>query len=236
MPPAYEPHQAPEWCREAVYGLSELYKDDVASARLVGNPGCYPTCSLLPLLPLVKRGWIRLDDVIIDAKSGISGAGRGVGLGTHYCEVAHGFKAYKVGAHRHRPEIAACLSKESGQTARVTFTPHLVPTIRGMLVTSYTSLCKAVSEAGIRDAIAADYKGRPFVRVLGEGAFPDLHHVAGTNLCDIGVRVDPESGKLILVSAIDNLVKGAAGQAVQNMNLMFGLDEAAGLSFTPFPV
>lgn len=229
----YDTHQAPELCREAVYGLSEVFADRISSARLVGNPGCYPTSILLPLLPLVRKGWVDLSHVVCDAKSGVSGAGREVSLATHYCEIAQGFKAYKVGEHRHRPEIAAILSAVGGGEAQVTFVPHLVPTIRGMLTTTYVKLKEKREEGEIRDCIAAAYQGRSFVRLLPRGRFPDLSFVRGSNCCDIAVRLDPETDTLILVSAIDNLVKGAAGQAVQNMNIMWNLDETSGLEALP---
>ncbi|TWI68930.1 N-acetyl-gamma-glutamyl-phosphate reductase [Desulfobotulus alkaliphilus] len=229
----YETHRAPDLCGESVYGLSEFFKEDISAARLVGNPGCYPTCILLPLLPLVEKQWVDLSHVVCDAKSGVSGAGRGVSLATHYCEIAQGFKAYKVGAHRHRPEIASVIEGIAGQKPGVTFVPHLVPTIRGMLATSYLKLKEDRTEAEIRQCLEEAYDGRPFVRILPENRFPDLSFVRGTNYCDIGLRLDPETGVLILVSAIDNLVKGASGQAVQNMNIMWKLEETLGLDILP---
>lgn len=229
---AYEPHQAPELLGEAVYGLCEIFREKIAGARLIGNPGCYPTCTLLPLAPLVEQGWIG-GRLVVDAKSGVSGAGRGLSPGNMYCEIAQGFKAYKVGEHRHRPEIVEVLGRIGLGGPEVTFVPHLVPTIRGMLVTSYAHLKEKRSEDEIRDLLTAFYANAPFVRILPEGNFPDLSFVRGTNFCDIGLRLDRETGMLILVSAIDNLVKGAAGQAVQNMNIMWQLDETTGLNVLP---
>lgn len=229
---AYEPHQAPELLHEAVYGLCEIFRKEIAGAKLIGNPGCYPTCTLLPLAPLVREGLLE-NEMVVDAKSGISGAGRGLSLGNMYCEIAQGFKAYKIGEHRHRPEIVEVLGHIGLENPKVTFVPHLVPTIRGMLATSYVRLKEKRSEREIRDLIAAFYTDAPFVRVLPEGQLPDLSFVRGTNFCDIGLKLDGETGTLVLVSAIDNLVKGAAGQAVQNLNIMFGLDEALGLNALP---
>lgn len=229
---AYEPHQAPEFLEKAVYGLCEIFREKIVNAELIGNPGCYPTCTLLPLAPLVREGLVE-NTIVVDAKSGVSGAGRGLSLGNMYCEVAQGFKAYKVGEHRHRPEIAATLDRMGLGNPCVTFVPHLVPTIRGMLATTYVRLREKWEEAAIREVIAAFYADAPFVRVLPEGRFPDLAFVRGTNLCDIGLKMDGETGTLILVSAIDNLVKGASGQAVQNMNIMWGLDETLGLRVLP---
>jgi N-acetyl-gamma-glutamyl-phosphate reductase len=230
---AYEPHKARAFCSEAVYGLSEVFAEKIATARLVGNPGCYPTCILLPLVPLVQRGWVDLSHLICDAKSGVSGAGRSVSLATHYCEIAQGFKAYKVGMHRHRPEITAILEGLGQGRPQLTFVPHLVPTIRGMLATTYVQLSEHRQESEVRACITEAYAHHSFVRVLPEGRFPDLAFVRGTNFCDISVRLDPETGVLILISAIDNLVKGAAGQAIQNMNIMCGLDERSGLEALP---
>lgn len=229
---AYEPHLAPKLLEEAVYGLCEIFKGDIAKARLIGNPGCYPTCTLLPLAPLVKEGLIGAN-LVVDAKSGISGAGRGLSPGNMYCEVAQGFKAYKVGEHRHRPEIVEVLSRMGLEKPAVTFVPHLLPTIRGMLATTYVQLKRNLSEEEIRELLIDFYADSPFVRVLPKGQFPDISFVRGTNLCDIGVKIDPETETLVLVSVIDNLVKGASGQAVQNMNIMFGLDETQGLQVLP---
>lgn len=231
---AYQPHAAKELLKEAVYGLSEVYADEIRSARLVGNPGCYPTSVLLPLVPLVKAGLLDLESIVADSKSGVSGAGRSPSLTVHFCEVAESFKAYKVAAHRHNPEMEAVLSRTAGRQVNITFVPHLVPMSRGMLSTIYARPTAPVGLQAVRDCIAAFYKDRPFMRLRPVGSPPDTLHVRGSNYCDIGVVVDERNRRLVLMSAIDNLVKGAAGQAVQNMNLMFGLKETAGLEQVPY--
>jgi N-acetyl-gamma-glutamyl-phosphate reductase len=231
---AYQPHAAKDLLKEAVYGLSEVYTDEIRPARLVGNPGCYPTSVLLPLVPLVKAGLLDLDSIVADSKSGVSGAGRSPSLTVHFCEVAESFKAYKVAAHRHNPEMEAVLSREAGRQVTLTFVPHLVPMSRGMLSTVYARPSATINAQAARDCIAAYYKDRPFVRLRPAGMPPDTLHVRGTNYCDIGVVVDERNRRLVLMSAIDNLVKGAAGQAVQNMNIMFGLKETLGLDQVPF--
>jgi len=231
---AYQPHTAKELLGEAVYGLSEVYTRRIQAARLVGNPGCYPTSVLLPLVPLVKAGLLDQESIVADSKSGVSGAGRSPSLAVHFCEVAESFKAYKVAVHRHNPEMEAVLSREAGQPVKLTFVPHLVPMSRGMLTTIYARPSGTLTAQMVQDCLASYYKGRPFVRLRPPGMPPDTLHVRGTNCCDIGFVFDDRNRRLILMSAIDNLGKGAAGQAVQNMNLMFGLDEAAGLSQVPF--
>jgi len=231
---AYQPHAAPQLLRESVYGLSEVYSSQIGSARLVGNPGCYPTSALLPLIPLIKGGLIDPDGIVVDSKSGVSGAGRSPSLTVHHCEVNESFKAYKVAAHRHAPEMEAILGREAGRSVAIAFVPHLVPMTRGMLSTIYARPFGAATARTVQDCLAAFYAGRPFVRLRPPGAPPDTLHVRGTNYCDIGFVQDERTRRLILMSAIDNLGKGAAGQAVQNMNLMFGLDEAAGLDQIPF--
>jgi len=230
---AYQPHAAPQLLRESVYGLSEVYSSQIASARLVGNPGCYPTSALLPLIPLIKGGLVEPDGIVIDSKSGVSGAGRSPSLTVHHCEVNESFKAYKVSAHRHAPEMETILSREAGRGIVITFVPHLVPMTRGMLSTIYARPSGAATARTVQDCLAAFYAGRPFVRLRPPEALPDTLHVRGTNYCDIGFVLDERGRRLILMSAIDNLGKGAAGQAVQNMNLMFGLDETAGLDQIP---
>jgi N-acetyl-gamma-glutamyl-phosphate reductase len=230
---AYQPHAAPQLLRESVYGLSEVYSSQIASARLVGNPGCYPTSALLPLIPLIQGGLVDPDGIVVDAKSGVSGAGRSPSLTVHHCEVNESFKAYKVAAHRHAPEMETILSREAGRSVVITFVPHLVPMTRGMLSTIYARPAGAATARTVQDCLTAFYAGRPFVRLRPPGAPPDTLHVRGTNYCDIGFVLDERARRLILMSAIDNLGKGAAGQAVQNMNLMFGLDEAAGLDQIP---
>jgi N-acetyl-gamma-glutamyl-phosphate reductase len=232
----YQPHQAAHLIDESVYGLSEIYGEQIKKARLIGNPGCYPTSVLLPLIPLLKNGLITPDTIIADSKSGVSGAGRSLSLTAHYCEVQESFKAYKVGQHRHNPEMDEVLSIESEKTVSITFVPHLVPLSRGMLTTLYTTPEKSVSTDGIRSCLASFYAGRHFVRLCPDDKLPDTRNVRGTNFCDIGFKLDAPRNRLILISAIDNLVKGAAGQAVQNMNLMLGLDETTGLRQVPYPI
>ena len=232
----YEAHQAKDLLRTAVYGLPELYCDDIQKAALVGNPGCYPTSVLLPLLPLITAPFIDSDSIIADSKSGTSGAGRSVSLGTHFCEVNEGFKAYKVAEHRHNPEMDEVLSLFAGRTIHLTFTPHLVPMTRGMLTTIYVGLKEAVSPQEVASRLESFYADKPFVRICPRGRFPNTMYVRGTNYCDIGFQVAERTKRLVLISAIDNLVKGASGQAVQNMNIMAGLPETAGLEQIPFPL
>jgi N-acetyl-gamma-glutamyl-phosphate reductase len=230
---AYQPHTASHLLKDAVYGLAEVYASQIRSANLVGNPGCYPTSVLLPLVPLVKAGLVDLEGIIADSKSGVSGAGRSPSLTVHYCEVTESFKAYKVAVHRHNPEMEAVLSREAGRPVSITFVPHLVPMSRGMLTTLYARASGSLSAQMVQDCLESFYRQRPFVRLRPAGAPPDTLHVRGTNFCDIGFTIDARNHRLILMAAIDNLGKGAAGQAVQNMNLMFGLDETTGLNQVP---
>ncbi len=232
----YEPHEAKELLKTAVYGLPELYFDEIQKTSLVGNPGCYPTSVLLPLLPLIKAPFIDSDGIIADSKSGASGAGRSVGLATHFCEVNEAFKAYQVAEHRHNPEMDEVLSLFAGRTIRMTFTPHLVPMTRGMLTTIYVGLKEDVSTQDVADVLDSFYADKPFVRIYQKGKLPNTIYVRGTNYCDIGFQVARRTKRLILISAIDNLVKGASGQAVQNMNIMLGLPETAGLDQPPFAI
>ena len=234
----YQPHSCPELLQKAVYGLCEVYGERVRAADLVGNPGCYPTSVLLPLIPLLAEKLIAPTGIIADCKSGVSGAGREATPTTHFCQVNESFKAYKVGGrgHRHTPEIEERLSLAAGTPLRITFVPHLVPMTRGMQSTIYTTFADGVDGRAVRQCLETFYAAKPFVRLLPEGRVPDSLHVRGTNFCDIGAAVDGGSGRLILLSAIDNLVKGAAGQAVQNMNLMFGIAETAGLRPVPYPL
>jgi N-acetyl-gamma-glutamyl-phosphate reductase len=223
------PHVAHALLDEAVYGLTEHARDRVRAARLVANPGCYPTATLLALLPLARRGLIGEWGAIVDAKSGVSGAGRGAKQGSLYCEVNEGLTPYNVGRHRHQPEMEQELAAAAGGDVRLTFAPHLVPLSRGMEATIYLA---PPSGAGAREcaaALRAAYAGEPFVSVLPDGKLPGVRDVAGTNRCRIGVTDDPRGGRVVVVSVIDNLVKGASGQALQNMNLMLGQPEAAGL-------
>lgn len=225
----YEPHQTPELLAEAVYGLPELYREQVRPARLVANPGCYPTSIALALTPLLRGGLVDPATLIVDSKSGTSGAGRGAKVDSLYCEVNEGFKAYGLPRHRHTPEIEQTLSDVAGRQVTISFTPHLLPVNRGILSTCYASLAADVSLAQLLALYREQYAGEPFVRVLPEGRLPNISQVRGSNFCDIGLAVDPRTRRVIAIAAIDNLVKGAAGQALQNMNLMLGLDEGLGL-------
>ncbi len=232
----YQPHTAKHLFEKSVYGLCEVNFGDIKNTTLIGNPGCYPTSVLLPLVPLIKNRLIDFGSIIADSKSGISGAGRSVSLATHFCEVNEAFKAYKVASHRHTPEMEEVLSIEAGEPIHLTFVPHLVPVTRGMLTTIYARLEQTVNEKDIRSCMSDYYSSSPFVRIYPENLLPDIAYVKGTNFCDIGLKTEEKTGRLILISAIDNLVKGAAGQAVQNMNIMMGLDETSGLGNIPFPV
>jgi N-acetyl-gamma-glutamyl-phosphate reductase len=222
-------HRAPELQREAVYGLTEIAREDVRRARLVANPGCYPTSAQLPLIPLVRAGLIDADDIIIDAKSGVSGAGRAAREASLYCEVAEGINAYGVAGHRHAPEIEQGLSQAAGRNVVVNFTPHLMPMSRGILSTIYVRLGAGATLRDLRAVLEQAYAVEPFVRVLPEGGLPATRHVRGTNLCLIGISRDRVAGRAIVVCALDNLVKGASGQAIQNMNAMLGLPETTAL-------
>lgn len=230
------PHAAPELQKEAAYGLSEHYRDAIRRTWLVANPGCYTTAAELPLVPLLAEGAIDPDAIIIDAKSGVSGAGREPKLGSLFCEVAEGMHAYGVATHRHTPEIEQCLADFAGRPLLVTFTPHLVPMNRCILATIYVRLANGLDARGAHGILARAYADEPFVRVLPYEQLPATRHVRGSNLCLIGVHHSRAPGQAILVSALDNLVKGASGQAVQNFNILFGLDERAGLDPVPlFP-
>lgn len=232
----YQTHIAQEYLDEAVYGLPELNRALIAKARLVANPGCYPTSIILGLAPLLKNKIIDHQTIIADSKSGTSGAGRGAKQATLYCEVTDGFKAYGVGNHRHTPEIEQEIAKLAGSQVKMSFTPHLVPMVRGILSTVYGSLIKEVTQQEIDDLYQDFYKDERFVRPCEPGSFPATQYVRGSNYCDIAAKVDTRTNRIVVVSAIDNLVKGAAGQAVQNMNLILGLDESLGLSVVPlFP-
>lgn len=232
----YDKHTSPELLDEAVYGLPELFRDKVRGARLVANPGCYPTSIALGLAPLLEKGLVDLKSLIVDSKSGTSGAGRSAKVGSLYCEVNEGFKAYGVASHRHTPEIEQTLGHLSGQSVQVSFTPHLLPVSRGILSTCYASLMQSMDTAALQQLYAQRYSGEPFVRVHPAGDLPNILHVRGSNCCNIGVVSDPRTGRAIIVSVIDNLLKGAASQAVQNMNLMQGWAEDRGLKDLPlFP-
>lgn len=233
----YEPHMSPGLLKKSVYGLPELKRAKIAGADLVANPGCYPTSVILGLAPLLKKKLIDPATVIADSKSGVSGAGRSAKVDSLFCEVNDGFKAYGVGGvHRHIPEIEQELSHMAGKKVVITFTPHLVPMDRGILSTIYASPLKPVTIAELLKVYDDFYHGEAFVRVLPEGLFPSTAFVRGSNFCDIGLTVDSRTGRVIVVSAIDNLVKGASGQAVQNMNIMCGFPENMGLESLPlFP-
>lgn len=231
----YGEHSSVGLLSEAVYGLPELYREKIKTARLVANPGCYPTSAILALAPLAKR---RLMDasVIIDSKSGASGAGRKAAVETSFVEVAGGFKAYKIGSHRHTPEMEQEVTIQAGEQISVTFTPHLLPVSRGILSTVYANVKSKLTTVGLHALYKEFYQGEQFVRVMDIGSFPDISQVRGSNYCDIGVHADEKTGRVIIISVIDNLVKGASGQAVQNMNIMFGIKEDTGLTQAPLAV
>ncbi len=224
---------APENLDRAVYGLPELKRELIMSANLIANPGCYPTASILGLAPALKAGMIETGSIIIDAKSGVSGGGRGLSLGFHFTEVNENFKAYNVGKHRHTPEIEQELSRLAGEEITVSFTPHLVPMSRGILATIYGRLQPGWDEGKVRQAYEEFYAGEQFVTLLPAGVLPQTKWVYGSNHCMVSLVVDGRTGRLVVLSVIDNLVKGAAGQAVQNMNLLWGLPEGMGLGMVP---
>ena len=229
-------HASPQFIGEAVYGLPEINREKVKKARLIANPGCFPTCSFLSTYPLVKEGLIDPNTLIIDAKSGTSGAGRGSKVDSLYCEVNENIKAYGVASHRHTPEIEEQLSYAAGKPVVISFTPHLVPMNRGILVTAYASLTKEVTWEEVRAAYDKYYKDEYFVRVLDKDVVPQTRWVEGSNFADVNFKIDPRTNRIVMMGAIDNMVKGAAGQAIQNMNLMFGLPENTGLKQIPmFP-
>lgn len=226
-------HESPQFLEEAVYGLCEINRASIKEARLIANPGCFPTCSILSLYPLVKEGLIDPRGIIIDAKSGTSGAGRGAKVANLFCEVNESIKAYGVTTHRHTPEIEDQLGYACGQEITLTFTPHLVPMNRGILVTAYAPLTEGVTQAMIDDAYARCYQGEPFVRVMPGSRAPETRNVKGSNYADVNAVIDSRTNRVVVMGAIDNLVKGAAGQAVQNMNLLCGLEETEGLMGVP---
>lgn len=226
----YGKHPVPELLSEAVYGLVELHREELRTADLIAVPGCYPTASTLALAPLLKSGLIRLDGIAVDAKSGVSGAGRGLSDATHFPEVAEGVRAYKAGVHRHGPEIEQELSRVAGAPVKLVFVPHLLPMTRGILATCYARATDSnVTVAACTEAAQALYSGSPSVHVLDHGQHPDTLWVRGSNKVHLGYAQDRDSGMVIAMSAIDNLVKGASGQAIQCVNVRFGLDEGAGL-------
>lgn len=229
-------HKSPQLIEEAVYGLCEVNREEIKKARLIANPGCYTTCSILSIYPLAKEGLIEMNSLIIDAKSGTSGAGRGAKVDNLFCEVNESMKAYGVATHRHTPEIEEQLSYASGEEVVLNFTPHLVPMNRGILVTAYANLKKEVTYEEVKAVYDKYYEKETFVRVLEKGVCPQTRWVKGSNYVDVNFTLDPRTNRIIMMGAIDNLVKGAAGQAVQNMNLLFGLEEREGIGLVPmFP-
>jgi N-acetyl-gamma-glutamyl-phosphate reductase len=230
----YKKHEAPIFLNDAVYGIPEFNREEIKSANLVANPGCYPTSVLLALAPLLQGdAIIEAENIIIDSKSGVSGAGAEPSKETSFVQVSEGFRAYKLFSHRHTPEIEQGLSALAGASVEVTFTPHLLPVSRGILSTIYASLEEKSTTLELLEKLSDFYKDESFVRVLPEGDIPDISRVRGSNLCDIGLQADPDTGRVIIVSAIDNLMKGASGQAVQNMNIMLGIKEETGLLSPP---
>lgn len=230
-----EPHSAPELLEKSVYGLCEIHRNEIKTADLIGNPGCYTTCSIMALYPLLKSGAVRHDNIIIDAKSGVSGAGRNEKLPYSFCECTENMKAYKIATHRHTSEIEQELSLAANDEILVSFTPHLVPLKRGILATCYANLSdKSISDDDIYGLFLKYYGGEHFVRVLAPGQLPETKHVAGSNFVEIGFKVDSRLSRVVVSCAIDNLFKGAAGQAIQNMNLMFGLDETTGINMPAY--
>jgi N-acetyl-gamma-glutamyl-phosphate reductase len=229
-------HKSPQYIDEAVYGLCEVNRDKIKNARILANPGCFTTCSILTIYPLAKEHLIDMDSIIVDAKSGTSGAGRGAKLPNLFCEVNESIKAYGVTTHRHTPEIEEQLRYASGEDVVIDFTPHLVPMNRGILATAYAKVKDGVTSDDIRAAYNKYYENEYFVRVLEDGVLPETKWVEGSNFLDVNFKLNPRTNRVIMMGAIDNLVKGAAGQAVQNMNIMFGLPENMGLKLVPmFP-
>jgi len=227
----YGAHTAPYLLNKVVYGLTEIYREDIKTAQVIANPGCYPTSVLLPLIPLLKNKIISNENIIIDSKSGVSGAGRSLSLTSLYCEANESFMAYKVGEHRHTPEIEQELSIASEKEVIINFTPHLTPLNRGILSTIYCDL--KIKDLNLSEFISNYYKESPFIRIRNNNILPNVSHVKGSNFCDISFKTDKRNGKLIIISCIDNLVKGASGQAVQNMNVMSGFDEKTALNIIP---
>jgi N-acetyl-gamma-glutamyl-phosphate reductase len=222
-------HEKPELSKEAVYGLPEIHREIIKDAKVIANPGCYPTSTILGLAPLLKASLVKPNSVIVDSKSGVSGAGRSPGLGSHFSECNESIKAYSVCSHRHTPEMEQEISGLLGKNAVISFTPHLIPMTRGILSTIYCQLTEQIDEDSIRDLYTGFYESEPFVHVLEKGILPQTKCTYGSNNCHIGLACDKRTGRTIIISAIDNLVKGASGQAIQNMNIVFGLPETTGL-------
>ncbi|GEM03221.1 N-acetyl-gamma-glutamyl-phosphate reductase [Halolactibacillus miurensis] len=221
------------YLNQAVYGLADVYRDKIKDAQLIANPGCYPTATLLGLLPVIDQAFIDRNSIIVDGKTGVSGAGRSLSQGVHYAEMNENTRAYAVGSHKHTPEIERFLSEKTEKSIFINFTPHIVPMTRGILVTMYVNLTEAISEEAIRELYQSFYRDRAFVRVKPGHSLPETKQVYGSNYCDLHITVDERTQRLIIVSVIDNLVKGASGQAIQNMNLLYGLDETEGLNLSP---
>ncbi len=232
----YAKHSSAGLFSQAVYGIPELYRQDIVKAQLIANPGCYPTSIILGLMPAVKNKLVDVKSIIADSASGVSGAGRDPVVGSLFCEVDGGFKAYKVGKHRHTPEIEQELNRLADETFAISFTPHLLPVKRGILSTIYATLTKDITLADLHALYVSTYAGEKFVRICPLGTYPNISSVCGSNYCDVGLAIDPRTNRVIILSAIDNLMKGAAGQAVQNMNLICSLAEDSGLRIAPlFP-
>lgn len=229
-------HESPEYIEEAVYGLCEINREQTKDARLIANPGCYTTCSILSIYPLVKEGLIDPKSIIVDAKSGTTGAGRGAKVANLFCEVNENIKAYGVTTHRHTPEIEEQLSYAAGKSVVINFTPHLVPMQRGILVTAYADLTSDVTYDDVKKIYDKYYKDEKFIRVLDKDLCPETRFVQGSNYTDINFKIDERTNRIVMMGALDNLVKGAAGQAVQNMNIMFGLPEEMGIDLVPSSV
>ena len=222
-------HMHPELLPQFIYGLPELHREKIKNAKAIANPGCYPTSVILGLAPLMKTDWVDLKSIISDSKSGVSGAGRNPSTTTHFCEANQGVNPYGIAGHRHTPEIEQELSNLAGQPLNISFSPHLIPMSRGMLSTIYINLKKSLSDDNLIEHYQNFYKEEFFVRIMGKDKFANTHFVSGSNFCDIGIKVDTRVNRLIVTSALDNLVKGASGQAIQNMNIMLGLEEKIGL-------
>lgn len=232
----HTPHTQPECLAEAVYGLPELHREKIRSARLTANPGCYPTSVILALAPLAAADGVDLDSIIADSKSGVSGAGRKPALATQFCEINEGISAYNLAEHRHTPEIEQELTALAGRQVQVTFSPHLVPMTRGLLSTVYINATKEIALNDLLGHYRKFYENEPFVRILDAGKYASSRFVVHSNCCDIGVQIDTRNRRIIITSALDNLIKGASGQAVQNLNIMLGIDEKTALDFPPiFP-
>jgi N-acetyl-gamma-glutamyl-phosphate reductase len=226
-------HRAPDLQTEAIYGLTELNRNAISNARLIANPGCYPTCAALPLLPLLTQGLIEADGIIVDAKSGVTGAGRSTRQDLLFTEVQDGFHPYGVGKHRHQPEIEQTLGMATGHDMHVVFTPHLLPINRGMMCTTYIRPTNGATEGDLRSALETAYADEHFVHLTPAGKWPATREVRGSNYCFMGLGSAGVPGQMVVISVIDNLVKGASGQALQNMNLLFGLEETQGLLLEP---